>query len=106
MAAGIFSRIVAYENDWFNIFFSLAMLTGMLIWALDVAIRIRQGTFRFRPWDAFVKLPLMLAILMAIHFIFVFFEWTERSLTESLIMNPMIAFCVLLSTTAYRKPTA
>jgi hypothetical protein len=106
MAVGIISRIVAYENDWIYIFFSLAMLTGFLMWALDVAIRIRQGKVKLRPFDALKKVGVIFGAMVATQLVFAYFSESIWSWQEALLVSGISSAILALWSTAYRKSTA
>ena len=106
MVVGVALRALAPENELEYAAAGLTLLFGSLILLIDGMISIFQSKVVLRPWDALKRFGVLFSALMLIHAIFVFFDWTTRSLQEAFLVNIVLAGGLALWATVYRKPLA
>lgn len=83
----------------------LAMLTGMVLLAINAMMRMSRGELRLRPMAALKRGPIIFLVMVGVYALaHVIFPEREIDWTETLIRCAIVSLTMALYFSAYRKP--
>ena len=103
---GLSSQFIEASSDPLLLAFMVTFILAIMLLATNFALRLWRGQIQLRPFDALKHFLMLFPIFMALHFLFVWLGWSDKSLAHAVLQSAALAGALAIFNTVYRKPIA